>query len=392
MVLYGLGTTIGAGIYALTGELAGTAGYFAPLSFLIASFIATLTALSFAELSSRFPRAAGAAIYVREGFHSKYISTLTGLLVCAAGLVSAAALLNGFVGYFQLFFNYPDWLIISVMTLLLGLIAAWGISASVSLAGLITLIEVGGLIMIIAVSHTALAEVPSRWMEFIPPFDFASWELIFLGSLLAFYAFIGFEDMVVVAEEVKDVQRNLPKAIIFTLAITTVLYVLIMMTAVLALPPAELANSKAPLTYLFQHFTGNNGTIISIIGLLAIINGALIQIIMASRVLYGLSSHQQLPKILSYVHPKTQTPLLATFIASVTVLILALIGHLSLLAESTAIIMLIIFSMVNLSLIRVKIREPHCQGATLFPLWVPIIGFILSLGFVSSTLIKLLLI
>jgi len=198
--------------------------------------------------------------------------------------------------------------------------------------------------------------------------------------------------MVVVAEEVKDVQRNLPKAIIFTLAITTVLYVLIMMTAVLALPPAELANSKAPLTYLFQHFTGNNGTIISIIGLLAIINGALIQIIMASRVLYGLSSHQQLPKILSYVHPKTQTPLLATLIASVTVLILALIGHLSLLAESTAIIMLIIFSMVNLSLIRVKIRDPNCEGATLFPLWVPIIGFILSLGFVSSTLIKLLLI
>lgn len=104
MVLYGLGTTIGAGIYALIGELAATAGYFSPVSFLIASLIATLTALSFAELSSRFPRAAGAAIYIREGFHSKFLSTIAGLLVCLAGLVSAAALLNGFVGYLQLFF------------------------------------------------------------------------------------------------------------------------------------------------------------------------------------------------------------------------------------------------------------------------------------------------
>jgi APA family basic amino acid/polyamine antiporter len=389
MVLYGLGTTIGAGIYALTGELAGTAGYFSPISFLIAALIASLTALSFAELSSRFPRAAGAAIYVREGFNSKLTSTITGLLVCVAGLVSAAALLNGFVGYFQVFFNYPDWLIISIMALLLGGIAAWGVTASVSLAGLITLIEVGGLIMIIFVSRSALAEFPTRWIEFIPPLDVASWEGIFLGSLLAFYAFIGFEDMVVVAEEVKEVKSNLPKAIIFTLTITTVLYVLIMVTAVLAVPPAELATSKAPLTYIFQSFTGKSGTVISIIGLFAIINGALIQIIMASRVIYGLSSHGQLPSILSFVHPKTQTPLLATVIATSVVLVLALIGHLSLLAESTAIIMLIIFSMVNLSLIRVKITQKKPEGATLFPFWVPVAGFIMSVCFVVSTLAKI---
>ena len=388
MVLYGLGTTIGAGIYALAGELAGTAGYFAPISFFIASLIATLTALSFAELSSRFPRAAGAAIYVREGFHSKIASTTIGLLVCLAGLVSAAALLNGFVGYMQIFINLPDWLIITIMSVILGSIAAWGISASVSIAGLITLIEVGGLIMIIVVSHSALADLSDRWLEFIPPFHLASWQGVFLGALLAFYAFIGFEDMVVVAEEVKDVRRNLPKAIMLTLAITTVLYIVIMMTAVLALPPAELAKSNAPLVYMYQFFTGDKGTIISIIGLLAIINGALIQIIMASRVIYGLSSHDQLPAALGVVNPITQTPLLATFIVTVTVLLLALIGHISVLAESTSIIMLVIFSVVNLSLIRIKLHDPHPPGSTVFPIWIPVFGFIVSSGFVISTLLN----
>ena len=162
-----------------------------------------------------------------------------------------------------------------------------------------------------------------------------------------------------------------------------------MVTAVLAVPPAELATSKAPLTYIFQSFTGKSGTVISIIGLFAIINGALIQIIMASRVIYGLSSHGQLPSVLSFVHPKTQTPLLATVIATSVVLVLALIGHLSLLAESTAIIMLIIFSMVNLSLIRVKITQQKPEGATLFPFWVPVAGFIMSVCFVVSTLAKI---
>lgn len=389
MVLYGLGTTIGAGIYALIGELAATAGYFSPVSFLIASLIATLTALSFAELSSRFPRAAGAAIYIREGFHSKFLSTIAGLLVCLAGLVSAAALLNGFVGYLQYFFNIDAWIIISTLCLLLGAIAAWGISLSVTLAGLITLIEVGGLLMIITVGHDALAELPQRWHELIPPLEITPWKGAFIGALLAFYAFIGFEDMVVVAEEVKDVKQNLPKAIILTLLITTLLYMLIMITAVLAVAPSELAKSTTPLTFLYQYFTGNNGTIISIIGLFAIINGALIQMIMASRVLYGLSSHGQLPSILSEVHPVTRTPMLSTLIVTLTTLLLALIGHLSLLAESTSIIMLVIFAVVNLALLRVKLRDPHPEGATTFPFWVPLLGFIISSSFVFTTAINL---
>ena len=390
LVLYGLGTTIGAGIYALVGELAGIAGYFSPVSFLIASLIATLTAMSFAEMSSRFPHAAGAAVYVREGFGSKHYSTITGILVIIAGLVSAAALVNGFVGYLHQFITIDSWLIIIFITLFLGAVAAWGINVSASLAGLITIIEVGGLLLIIAVSNGALAELPARWTELVPPLSSGNWEGIFIGALLAFYAFIGFEDMVVVAEEVKNVKRNLPLAIMLTLGITTILYMIIMVTAVLAVPPADLANSNAPLSYLYQHFTEDNAAIISIVGLLAIINGALIQMIMASRVLYGLSSRGQLPAVLSSVHPQTQTPLVATFVATITVLTLALIGHLSILAETCSVIMLFIFSLVNLALIHVKKRDPHPENTIIFPRWVPLIGFIISVCFIVITMINIL--
>jgi len=392
MVLYGLGTTIGAGIYALVGELASIAGYFAPISFLIASLMATLTAMSFAELSGRFPQAAGAALYIKEGLGSQRLSTVTGLLVILAGLVSAAALINGFVGYLHQFISIDRLPIIIIITCLMGSIAAWGISASVTIASLITVIEIGGLLLIIGISISGTTfHLDTMKATLIPSADFTQWSAIFAGTLLAFYAFIGFEDMVDVAEEVKDVKRNLPLAIILTLAITTVLYMLIMTTAVLAVSPAELALSEAPLAFIYQHFTGNNATAISIIGLLAIINGALIQMIMASRVMYGLGSRGQLPRIVSIVHPKSQTPLIATFIATFTVLFLALIGHLSILAEITSLIMLTIFSLINLALVRIKKRSPSTKGSICFPIWLPLSGFIVSLGFLIFTVINLVL-
>ena len=142
LVLYGLGTTIGAGIYALIGEIAGVAGYLAPFSFLVAALLAGVTALGFAELAARFPRAAGEALYVREGVGSTTLSTFTGLLVVLAGLVSAAAMINGFVGYLHQFMQTDRAVVIVVVTLTLGAAAAWGIAESVLIASLITLVEV----------------------------------------------------------------------------------------------------------------------------------------------------------------------------------------------------------------------------------------------------------
>jgi len=382
MVLYGLGTTVGAGIYALIGELAGISGYLAPTSFLFAAILAGLTALSFAELSCRYPRAAGAALYTQQGFHSHHLTLIIGLLVILAGLVSSAALINAFSGYLNQLIAIDNSSSIILVTLLLTSIAVYGIAQSVFLASLITLIEVGGLIWIIFISQGAIAQLPEIGTLLIPEFNLTSLSIIFTGTLLAFYAFIGFEDMVDVAEEVQDVKRNLPLAILITLGITTILYMLIMTLAVLSIPPQELAQSSAPLATLFTLHTGKSAEIISLISILAIINGSLIQIIMASRVIYGLSYRHQLPALLSYIHPKTQTPIIATLLAGLTVMTLALIGHLSTLAEITSFLMLIVFSIVNLSLWRIKQTEPIIEGCISLPRYVALLAFISSTSFV----------
>jgi len=384
LVLYGLGTTIGAGIYALVGEIASIAGYFSPVSFLVASVLASFTAMSFAELSARFPQAAGAAIYVKEGFSSKHFSTLIGMLVITAGLVSAAALVNGFVGYLHQFISVDRIFAILCVVILLGSIAAWGIAESVAVAAFITVIEVAGLLLLIAVSSDALATFPSRWTELIPSADAVSWGGIYLGAILSFYAFIGFEDMVVVAEEVKDVKRNLPLAILLTLGITTFIYLLLMTSIILSLPPDQIASSEAPLALIYKYHTGEDAVIISVIGMFAIINGALIQIIMAARVMYGLSSRGQMPAFLAKVHQKTRTPLVATMLATAIVLGLALLGRLASLAEATSVIMLMVFSIVNLALWRVKRRDEAPTDIRVFPIWVPITGFFVSSGFVLA--------
>jgi amino acid transporter len=382
LVLYGLGTTIGAGIYALVGEMAAISGYYAPVSFLLASVMAALTALSFAELSGRYPRCAGAALYVKEGFSSERLSTIVGLLVFAAALVSSAAIVNGFIAYLGEFIMLDRFTAIIIVTLALGAIAAWGIAESVSIAAFVTVVEIAGLLLVIAVSYSGLSELPDRWQELVPATDSASWHGIYAGSLLAFYAFIGFEDMVEVAEETRHVRRNLPIGIMLTLAITTLLYMTIMVTAVMAMPPEQLAQSPVPLARLYEHYTGGDATIISIIGLFALINGALIQVILASRVLYGMSSRNLLPAILGMVNQRTQTPLVATALTTVAILFLAASGTLAALAEATSLIMLVVFSLVNLSLLQVKRKHPETDGLIVFPMIIPLLGFLVSAGFV----------
>ncbi len=382
LTLYGLGTTIGAGIYALLGEIAGVADYGAPWSFLLASIIAGFTACSFAELAARFPRAAGAALYVQQGFESQRLSLLVGLLVAASGLVSSAALLNGFFGYLQQFLVADRVLVLCLAGLVLGTLAAWGIVESVAVAALITLIEIGGILAVVIVSGENLAQLPARWTDFIPGTERASWSGIFVGVTLAFYAFIGFEDMVDVAEEVKDVKRNMPRGILLTLGVSTALYMVLMLTALLSLDPSVLAASSAPMASLYQANTGSSSSIISLIALFAIINGALIQTVMVSRVLYGLSARGQLPRWFSQVNARTQTPVAATVFCTSLLISLALLGHLAGLAKLTSLLMLGIFSLVNFALWRVKGRHPQAEGVLVFPRGLSLLGGILSAGFV----------
>ena len=313
---------------------------------------------------------------------------LVGFLVIAAGLVSSAAIINGFIAYLGEFVDIDRPSAIILVTLVTGAIAAWGITQSVSIAAFVTVIEIGGLLLIIAVSYNGMAELPARWREMVPEPGSGGWYGVYAGALLAFYAFIGFEDMVEVAEETRRVRRNLPIAIMLTLAITTLLYMAIMVTAVMAMPPEQLARSSVPLARLYEHYTGNDAGIISIIGLFALINGALIQMIMASRVLYGMSSRHQLPAVISRVNARTQTPLVATALSTIAILLLALSGTLASLAEATSLIMLIVFALVNAALLRVKRKDPRPEGLIVFPVIVPLLGLIVSAAFVISELVS----
>lgn len=386
IILYGLGTTIGGGIYALVGKVAARAGMLAPLSFMAAALLSAFTALAFAELSSRYPKSAGEAVYVQQAFNRNSLTIFIGILVVFNGCISAAALANGFVGYLQVFVAIPAWAAIIAVTLALGLLAIWGIGQSVITAAVITLIEIGGLILIIWVTRSDLATFPARLDEFTPGLDGTLWLGILSGSFLAFYAFIGFEDMVNVAEEVKDVEKNLPRAIIITLGLTTLIYFLVTLAAVLSVTPEQLGQQSAPLSYIYSSKTGSDATLISLISIFAIVNGGLIQMIMASRVLYGMSRQSMIPvalKFMADINPRTQTPIKATLLVMLLVSVLALSYAIESLAETTSLMILIIATVVNAALIRIKLKtgsEVSPQGIRV-PMAAPIIGLTISFCF-----------
>lgn len=378
IIFYGLGTILGAGIYVLIGEVATTAGLYMPLAFLIASFIAGFSAFSFAELSSRYPKSAGEALYTQKAFGHRLLSTAVGVMVIAIGVISAATISRGFAGYLHVFFDIPDWLVLSVLIIGLGLVACWGISESATLIFLMTTIELFGLLYILWIGGGVLAELPARLPEMIPPWERASWAAVFSGAFLAFYAYIGFEDMVNVAEEVRNPQTNMPLAIISCLVITSILYMAVALVAVLSLPLEKLAGSQAPLALLYEHKTGSSPTLITLISLFAVTNGALVQIIMGARVLYGLSSRGWLPESLGTINSRTRTPLRATFLLTTLILVMALWLPMVTLARLTSLVTLVVFSCINMALIVIKGRKPRQGNCMTVPIWVPWIGFVIS--------------
>jgi APA family basic amino acid/polyamine antiporter len=380
LILYGLGTMIGGGFYALLGEISEEAALFTPLAFLLSGVLAFISATSFAELSSRFPFSAGEARYAQEGFSSKNFSTLVGWLVILTGIVSASALAVATVGFLQDFISVPQTLSILILVLIMGAIAGWGIGKSVAFVALISIIEIGALVYIIFVAGDNLSALPSRWQELYVPTNSTVWLGVFSGAFLGFYAFIGFEDMVNMAEEVKDVRKNLPIAILVSIVLTTLIYIVVSTIAVLTVSPQMLSSSNTPVAEILRGHGTISVTMLGVVSLLTGVNGALVQIIMASRVVYGLSKKDQAPTFLGKINAKTQTPLRATAIITLIVLFLAIFFPLQTLAESTSFIILIIFAIVNLSLWRIKGRENRDSKQRIsFPRWVSLFGFITSI-------------
>ena len=389
LVLYGLGITIGAGIYVLIGAAAQQAGQYAPAAFLFAAVVMCFSALSFAELSGRIPQSAGEAVYVDAGFGINWLTLLTGLLILTAATVAGAAIAIGCAGYVAELLPLPKPLLVAAIVLLMGGIAIQGVRESVLFAGVLTVVEILGLLVIVAAGlwqdPAMVAQVPAT----IPPLsDTAALTGVFGASLIAFFAFIGFDDVVNMVEETRDPARTMPWAIIISLVAVTVIYFLVVFVAVQSVPVDDLAGSDAPIGLLFRELTGMSPWGITLVAIVATINGVLIEIIMAARVIYGLARKGRLPAYFSIVSRRSQVPANATVLITLVMLGLALFVPLDALVELTSQMILIAFTLVNLALVRIKLRaDPAPEGIFLVPLWCPVVGVLTSLLLLFGPLI-----
>jgi len=388
LVLYGTGITIGAGIYVLIGAVAGHAGVYAPWSFLLAAAVMAFTVASYIELSARYPVSAGEAAYVRAAFQLRLLSTMTGLLTVVIAVVSSAAVALGSAGYIQQFIDLPRSLIVIVLVVGLGTVAAWGILESVIVASVFTLIEAGGLIAIIAVAVYSDVPLVAALVN-TPPLEISALSGIAFGSLLAFFAFIGFEDLANVVEEAKDPRRDIPRAMVLALLISTILYVVVAAVAVSAVSIEQLSSSPAPLSLVFRKIAGVSPATISAIAIVATLNTILAQMTMAARVIYGLARDGDLPRNLAQVSPRTGTPLVATVLIVASIIPLALVVSFAWLAESTSLATLAVFALVNLALLRLRFRQvksdaPHVT----VPIWVPAVGLATCVAMIASSIFR----
>lgn len=389
LVLYGLGVTIGAGIYVLVGATAASAGIYAPSAFLLAAFVMLFSACSFAELSGRFPKSAGEAVYVEAGFHWPILTVITGSLLLLATIISSSAIALGSAGYIAFLVPLPLWTIILFVVLLTFTLAAWGIVESVAFAAVLTLMEILGLVVVVIAGVWLRPDILFNLSDVLPPpTDGMALTGVFLASLTAFFAFIGFDGMVNIVEETENPSRNMPLGIFLTLLIAALLYFGVAAVAVQILPLDELAKSAAPISLLFERLTGFSPLTITLVAIGATLNGVVIQTILASRVLYGMADVGRLPKGLAKLNARTRTPVLATALVSAITLIFALFFPIGILAERTTQVVLVVFVLINLALIRIKWRsDPAPDGIFTVPLVVPLIGFLTCLGMLIGPLL-----
>lgn len=377
LIFYGVGTMLGLGIYIFVGKVIGQAGALTPVSIILALIVALFSGLSFGELAGRIPKSAGEMNFIHSAFGIKELSALIGWLIVFSGIISTATAINGYVGYVHVFANIPPWQIMTGVILLLSFVAAWGITESAITMAIFTLLDVGALIFIIFLTGDLFSSLPENIGEMVPSFTMDDLTAITGAGFLAFYMFIGFEDMVNVSEEVKNPGQTMPRGIWIALVIVGVIYLLVTTLAVLA--PVSLANSDAPIAVLLEAQAPDFVEIVSIVPLITIVNGVLAQIIMGSRVLYGMAEKRMAPKIFCRLNPFTRTPVWSTFFMAVIIIVLALSFSLSTLGKASVYILILVFILCNLSLVVIKKRNPHPEGVKTFPMAVPVIGFLLSL-------------
>lgn len=349
LVMYGLGVTIGAGIFALIGEILGLAGDNAPLSFVVAGILAGFTGVSYMILVGAFPKAGGEAVYVTRGLGTA-AGRVAGLAVIVTGIVTGAVVALAFAGYVSSLVDVPERVTAIALVIALSVVAWWGVRESVALAAIITLLEAGILVVVIGFGFDLLGTPGLAADAFVPSLDTAVMSPILAGSVIAFFAFVGFENIANLAEETMNPKRTAPIAIITVLIVSVLIYVLLSLVAVAAPDRAAISESSAPMADLFEQVSGRDPGLVAAIAAIAMLNGILIQVVMASRVLYGMAREQLVPAYFAHVDLKRQTPARATMIVTTAIIALILFFPLVQLARITSLVTLAVFTLVNMAL------------------------------------------
>jgi amino acid transporter len=388
LLLFVVGDVLGAGIYALVGVVGGRVGGAIWAAFLLALALALFTAFAYAELVTKYPQAAGAALYVHKAFRMPFVTFMVAFAVMASGLTSAATLARAFGGdYLAEFVTLPTVLVGLVFLACIALLNLRGISESVKANVGLTLIELTGLLLVVVIGIAAIAGGATD-VDAGRAVDFSGDESVVLaimgGAGLAFFALIGFEDSVNVAEETKEPQRDYPRALFAGLLIAGVIYLLVTLVASIVVPTGELADSDGPLLEVVQRGPLSMPTeVFSAIALFALANGALINLIMASRLVFGMARQRVLPPVLARVLPGRRTPWAAILLTTLIAAVLVASGDLSTLADMTVLLLLIVFAIVNVCVLllrRDRVDHRHFHAPTI----LPIIGAVVSVALMTT--------
>ena len=357
LTMYGVGIIIGAGIYVLIGEATSFAGNSVWVSFLLGIIVALFAGLSYAELAALFPKAAAEYTFVKHAFKNNFLAFIVGWLTAITSMITAATVALGFGGYFAQFIDLPITLLAILLLGILSIVNFIGIKESAWANTIFAIITVGGLVLIIFLGMTFETTEPVDYFD--APNGVTG---IILAFVLIFFAFIGFEDMANVAEEVKRPKKTLPRAIILSVLITGVIYILVSLSVVRVINWEELGLSAAPLAAVAERSLGpEGGVVLSAIALFATASTVLITIVAGSRMLYGMANNKSLPLSLGKIHSKTKTPWIAVIGILITSVAFAFIGDIVIVANITVFAVVITFAMINLSVIVLRYTESSLE-------------------------------
>ena len=351
VTLSGIGIILGAGIYALIGKAAGLAGNSVWLSFAIAALIAVFTGLSYAELSSIFPKASAEYEYTSHAF-GRRLAFVVGWLIIFSGVIGASTVALGFGGYFDALTSVPVLISAVLLIFVLSLVLLWGIRISAWFAIVFTLIETAGLLIVIYVGIPHLGSV--NYFEM--PHGYSG---VFEAAALIFFAYMGFEEMVKLSEETRNPEKNIPLALIIALVITIVLYILVAVSVVSVVPWEKLAASEAPFAEVAAEALGADAFIvISVIALFATANTVLLMLLAASRIAYGMAESSSMPAILAKVHPVRRTPWVAILVVMLLSMVFVFSGDIAFVASANDFILFATFIVINGGLIALRYKDP----------------------------------